>query len=140
MRTKLLFYIFAMLVSVLFSCNKNIKTENVDQSNKSQIIEYAPFVIKDSVSIEILLKSANDLQVNFLQKQVGFIKRELVKKSDNEFVDIVYWKSKEDAEKAGKNAANSPFCFSYFQLMKDAEHSKIDVNVSHFEIIQDYYK
>lgn len=106
--------------------------------NQKAIIEWAPFTIKEGINEETLLKSSADLQQEFLNKQVGFIKRELIKKSDRDYVDIVHWKSKEDAGRAIENAENSPICFAYFQLMAEADHNHPGAGVSIFEVVGEY--
>lgn len=101
---------------------------------KGQIIEYAPIVLKESVTEEILLNSSNVLQRDFLTKQQGFIKRILVKKSDREYVDIVIWDSKENADKAVEHSMQSKACEDYFNCMKNSEAS----DVLHFEVLAEY--
>jgi hypothetical protein len=110
------------------------------QSSQNQIIEFAPFELKEGTDAKALVAASENLQKEFLEKQKGFIKRELVKKSTSEYVDIVYWANKADADSAVENAMESSVCFSYFQLMKEADHHNPGAGVSHFEIISEYNK
>jgi hypothetical protein len=54
------------------------------------------------------------------------------------WVDLVYWKSREDAEQAVKNAANSAVCRNYFQRMLAADHEDPGAGVLHLERIKTY--
>ncbi len=82
-----------------------------------QTVEWAEFQLKKKVSEKELLKASDDLQQNFLQKQAGFIRRELLKKSEGSYVDILWWQTKKDAEKASDQVMQHPACLGYFQLM-----------------------
>lgn len=106
--------------------------------NKRTVIEWAPFVLKEGLSEQDLLSASAALQADFLQHQSGFIRRELIKKSDREYVDVVHWNSRTDAALAIANAQNSPVCFLYFQLMAGADHANAGEGVSHFELVSEY--
>ncbi len=105
---------------------------------KKEIIEWAPFSIKEGVTDQMLLEASQVLQQDFLNQQEGFIKRELLRKSAKEFVDVVYWRNKETAEKAVAKAANSPACFAYFQLMMQADHNNPAQGIEHLELMDTY--
>lgn len=83
-------------------------------------VEWAPFTLKEGVDESKLLEAAETLQKEFLSKQEGFLKRELLKGKANRWADILHWNTKEAAEKAMGNAMNSSVCHSYFQFMADA--------------------
>lgn len=104
---------------------------------KSVTLEWAPFSLKEGVSEAEILKASENLQTEFLCQQKGFIRRELLKGADNQWVDLVYWENREAAEQAAKNAANSPACFKYFALM-DADHNNPGAGVFHYDQIKTY--
>src|SRR5918997_2398355 len=83
-------------------------------------IEWAPFTLVGSADETRLLRASDALQEGFLAKQPGFIRRELLKGQDGQWVDLVYWESAEAAARAMEQAANSPACLEYFQLMVGA--------------------
>jgi hypothetical protein len=85
------------------------------------VIEWAPFKIRDGVTESQLLAASDLLQNEFVTRQNGFIRRELVKGENNQWVDIVYWASMADAKQAEQNAYNSPICLTYFGLMDNPE-------------------
>lgn len=96
-------------------------------------IEWAPFRLIDSADEASLLRASDALQSGFLAKQPGFIRRELLKGKDGQWVDLVYWESPEAAARAVQEAANSPVCFEYFRLMGGADHADPGNGVLHFE-------
>lgn len=97
------------------------------------VVEWAPFTTRPGVDDARLLRASHALQAEFLDRQRGFVRRELLKGPDGQWVDLVYWDSASAAEEAMKNAAGSPACFEYFQLMAGADHAEPGAGVSHFE-------
>lgn len=105
--------------------------------NKNIIVEWAPFSLVEGVDEAKLLQASEALQTDFLGKQKGFLGRELLKGKGNDWADLVYWETREAAEQAAQNAANSPVCYSYFQLM-GADHGEPGAGVMHFEQVKTY--
>lgn len=128
----------ALFIGSLMSCSPTGQKQEKSQSLKGQIVELAPFILKNGITEVSLLEASETLQKEFLVKQTGFIKRELVKKHIDEYIDIVYWDSQENADKASQNAMNSPICLSYFHLMKEVDQNDPNASVSHFVIINEY--
>ena len=83
------------------------------------------------------MRAAQAVEDGFLVKQTGYIKRSLLKGSNNQWVDIVYWQSEEEAQSAAAKAMESPICFEYFALMKQSEHSEVS-NVQHYSIVKSW--
>lgn len=106
--------------------------------NQKAIIEWAPFELTEGVDEKTLLQASETLQRDFLGKQKGFIRRELLKGKGKHWVDLVYWQSRDDAEQAAKNAANSAVSRNYFQCMLAADHDDPSGGVLHFERIETY--
>ncbi len=96
------------------------------------VIEWAPFVAKEGVSDEELLEASKTIQTEFLEKQEGYIKRELFKGEDKQWVDLVYWESYEAAQKATQGAAQSKACLDYFGRMVDVNHEDPGESVFHY--------
>ncbi len=99
-------------------------------------IEWAPFIKAVSVTDEQLVAAANIVNSDFLIKQKGFIKRELIKKNDNEYADVVYWKTKTDAITAGEKVSTCVKCNEYFKLMEMG--AKAGEGFSHYIIIKSW--
>ena len=101
-------------------------------------LEWAPFTVVAGTDEATLLAAADLVQTEFLSQQPGFIKRELLKGHNNQWVDIVYWNSRAAAEQAARKAATSPVCYQYFALMVGADHDDPNAGMLHFEQVKTY--
>lgn len=101
--------------------------------SKRIVVEWAPFELKPGTDEHKLLQASSALQQDFLGNQKGFLRRELLKGKEH-WTDLVYWASREDAEQAMQNAANSPACHAYFQFMAAADHDNPGASVLLFEV------
>lgn len=127
-------YLMLLACVLLFkACSDNNKL-----ASTKLIVEWAPFTLAEGVDEAALVEASNALQTDFLSKQRGFIRRDLLKGKDNQWVDIVYWNSQEEADQASKNAANSPACHQYFSLMAETNHDDPSLGVLHFEQVKVY--
>jgi len=99
-------------------------------------VEWAPFIKASDVSDEQLIAKANVVNSDFLIKQKGFIKRELIKKNNNEYADVIYWETKSDAVSAGEKVSTCVKCGEYFQLMNMGE--KAGEGFSYYTIIRSW--
>ena len=97
-------------------------------------IEWAPFIKAKGVSDKSLVLAADSVNSAFLSKQKGFIKRELIKKNDTEYADVIYWENKSYAIAAGEKVNSCIECNDYFQLMKMGE--KAGEGFSHYTILK----
>ena len=95
-------------------------------------IEWAPFRLVDGVDEARLLRASDALQTEFLSKQPGFVRRELLEGPDGQWADLVYWESEETAARAMQQAAESPVCLEYFKLLTGADHGDPGAGVIHF--------
>jgi hypothetical protein len=101
-------------------------------------IEWAPFTLAEGVDHAALLAASDALQTEFLSKQPGFIKRELLKQSETRWVDVVYWNSRDEAEQAARDVLNSPAGSTYFSLMVAADNDDSDAGVLHLQRVKTY--
>jgi hypothetical protein len=101
--------------------------------SEKMIIEWAPFTLAEGVEESSLLAASDDLQDGFLAKQKGFVRRELLKGPNGQWVDLVVWEDRDAAKEAVRNAAESPACFRYFQLMEGAHHDEPGAGIMHLE-------
>ena len=67
---------------------------------KNLIVEIAQFKLAAGMSEEDFLQEAEAVQKNFLEKQSGYIDRELLKDKDGHWVDILHWNLIGEAQKA----------------------------------------
>ena len=121
----------------LFLVSITLLTLSINVSATDSItVEWAPFLKTSGVSDQKLIKAADLVNKYFLINQNGFIKRELVKKNDNEYADIIHWKTIDDAITAGNLVSKCVQCGEYFKLMDMEASSKAGAGFSHYEIIK----
>jgi hypothetical protein len=101
-------------------------------------IEWAPFTLVNATDEARLLSASDALQRDFLSKQPGFVRRELLKGRDGQWVDLVYWESDEAAAEAMRRATGSVVCTEYFQLMVGADLPDFGSGVLHFSRAKSY--
>lgn len=77
----------------------------------------APIKLAKGKSETDLIKASDKFQDEFVSKQPGFIRRELIRKGDGEYLDIIQFRSKEDAEKIIEKEKKSPACHAFFAVM-----------------------
>lgn len=80
-------------------------------------VEWAPFNVASHVTEEQLLCAAERVEQEFLKQQPGYLKRELLKGEGNQWVDLVHWRSEDDANNAGQSFMQFSCCQEYFALM-----------------------
>ena len=81
------------------------------------VIEWAPFRTRTGVDEATLLAASERLQADFLAWQDGFIRRELIRRGPGDYVDVVWWRTREAARSAMAHVEESPSCRKYFALM-----------------------
>lgn len=64
-----------------------------------------------------LLAASARFQQEFASEQPGLIRRELVRKSNGEYLDIVQFRSREDAEAVIEKEKESAACHAFFAVM-----------------------
>ena len=82
-----------------------------------QVVEWAPFRLKQGLDEATLLQASERMQRDFLARQDGFVRRELIKGAEGAYIDLVWWDSFAASQAAMKNAASSTAYRSYFTLM-----------------------
>ena len=90
---------------------------------QQRTIEWAPFTLVEGATETQLLQASADLQTEFLARQPGFVSRELLRRSEREWCDLLYWESEQAVQAAMAKVADHPTCLRYFQLMVAADHN-----------------
>lgn len=101
------------------------------------VVEMAAFKLKAGATEDQLRAASDAIQEHFLSKQQGYLHRDLLKKSEREYVDIIHWASQKEAEQAMQEAMQIPACVRYFQLMEGPEENG-ENGVSHFSLLSSY--
>ncbi len=83
--------------------------------NKKLIVEIAQFKLASGVTDEEFIKEAEMVQKNFLEKQNGYIDRELLKDKDGQWIDILHWNSMEEAQRAAEVMMKEPTTQGFMQ-------------------------
>ena len=87
--------------------------------------EIISYKLATNISEEHLLKVANEVAKNWMSKLPGFIKWEIHKDNNSNYIDIVHWESKEDAQKAKADMVNIPNANDWYSCYeKDSITSK----------------
>lgn len=89
-------------------------------TGEGMVIEWAPFRLRDDVTEAELLEASGVIQRDFLDRQPGFLRRELARSDDGIWSDVVHWSDAGAARAAMDAAASSPACHRYFHLMAGA--------------------
>ncbi len=117
---------------------KKLKGEK--KMDKKMYVQIAPIQLKEGIDENTLLEASDTFQVNFVNKQTGIISRDLLKGKDGNYVDLVFFESKEDADRIAKIEETSPACFEFFTIMEAPDESLPDMGILSFEHIKTYRK
>lgn len=87
-------------------------------NKKAKVVEVVIYKAKEGVSYETALEKAKSVN-EFVSQQDGFISRKMSVTKDQQWVDIVYWESLEQAEKATEAAMQAEAAGEYFQIIDE---------------------
>lgn len=102
------------------------------------VVEWAPFWLAPGVDEAALLAASRALQEDFLRQQPGFLRRELLRGPDGQWVDLVHWRDAAAAAAVMRAAAASTTCHRYFQLMDGADIMEPGAGVLHLQRVATY--
>jgi hypothetical protein len=102
------------------------------------IVEWAQFRAVPGTDEATMLQASRSMQLEFLDRQDGFIRRELFKGANDNWADLLYWESREAAERALGKAISSPACTRYFALIDDVGGGEPSAGMLHLEQVECY--
>lgn len=102
-----------------------------------RVIELASIKLAEGKTEEQLISASKTFQDQFLHTQDGFIRRDLVRKGDGTFMDIILWESRAHADAVLENAQNSLAVGQFFSLM-DFDPEKMEEGVEHCVLMQSF--
>lgn len=105
---------------------------------KAMYIQLASAQLKEGVSEAQLLEASAAFQKNFVSQQKGIVRRILVKAAHGGYADLVFFESKEDAERVAAAEATSEHCRALFQLLQPPEPGLPSSSVLSFEHLRTY--
>ncbi len=82
-----------------------------------------------------LLAASERFQKEFASKQKGLIRREMVRKGDGEYIDIIQFASMADANATMESEKTSEVCHAFFALM-DMDMENPDAEMEGVQICQ----
>ncbi len=85
-----------------------------------------------------LVAASNKFQNEFAGKQPGLIRRELIRKTNGEYLDIVQFRSKEDAEDIIKKEQTSPACHEFFSVIEMSVDADEDEGIEFYQSLVTY--
>lgn len=104
----------------------------------SHIIEFASFTLADGVDEVALFAASDALQAEFLSRQKGFLRRDLVQVGDGKWADVLYWDSRASVEQALQRAHEYPAALRYFQLMAETGQNDPGAGMMLLDIVRSY--
>ena len=121
---KIVFFIFVKLddLTVRYSKCQSV----TGQKQTVGLVEITTFKLNNGVSSADFVKSAEQMQNDFLKRQEGFIKRTLTQLGDTLWTDIVYWTNKESHSHAMKLAEKTEAVIPFMEKI-DFNSVKMDL-------------
>jgi hypothetical protein len=87
--------------------------------NDHLVLEIALVKLKAGVTDEALIHAVNDMQPD-LEALPGYVRRELLKNDEGQWVDMIYWRSNDEAMKAMEVAMTIPSFLQCFSLLDES--------------------
>lgn len=100
-------------------------------------VEIAKINLAAGKSEAELVAASEQFQQEFLGKQPGFLRRELLRLDEGNYLDLVHWRSAADASAVMEHAMASPQCQAYFAVMT-MDPDKPDEGVAHYTSLAVY--
>jgi secreted protein with Ig-like and vWFA domain len=106
---------FALCLTTLWACQEAKALQPKETVGQ---VELTTFKVKNGIDRGKFLQSANNLK-QYLAACDGFISRKMIQVNDSTFTDVVFWKTKEQAENAAKNSMANPTALDFFQYIDE---------------------
>jgi len=90
----------------------------------------APIVLAKGKTETDLMTASERFQKEFVSQQTGIIRRELVKRDNDEYLDIIQFRSKAHAEEVMKLERESQACIDFFSVMDFTKEVNIEMMLS----------
>lgn len=90
-------------------------------AQEAKVLELVVFQLTDGVTRDELLATVDPVS-RWAAEQPGFVSRDLVHDAEHDrWIDVVWWRSMEDAHAAAEAAMHSPSCAPMFALIDEKE-------------------
>ena len=101
-------------------------------------VQLVPVRLRDGLDAATLLEASDTFQRSFVSKQDGIMKRMLLKGKNGGYADLVFFESKDDADRVAKIEQTSPECLEFSKIMEAPDESLPDMGILSFEHIKTY--
>jgi hypothetical protein len=101
-------------------------------------VQLAPIRLKHGLDEKALLEASDAFQESFVSKQEGIMRRLLLRGKDGNYADLVFFRSKADAERVARIEETSEECLEFFAIMEVPDESRSDMGVLSFEHMKTY--
>jgi hypothetical protein len=98
----------------------------------------APIALKDGIGERALIEASDGFQAAFAGHQPGLKKRLLLRAADGTYADLVFFESKEAADRVVEAEMKSEACHDYFNVMNIPEGVSPEAGVLRFEHVKTY--
>lgn len=88
----------------------------------------APIKLVEGKTEADLLSASEKFQKEFVSLQPGVLRRELVKKSEGEYMDIIQFRSRKDVDEVMEKEKTSPVCHEFFALIEMSNAAETDLS------------
>ena len=105
---------------------------------KNPITVLAPIKLASGKTESDLLSASAKFQTEFVSKQPGILRRELVRKNAGEFMDIIQFRSKADLEDVIAKEQSSAVCHEFFETMEMDPEVAPDDAIEIYESLETY--
>ena len=105
---------------------------------KRMYVQLAPIRLKDGLDEKALLEASDAFQDRFVSRQEGIRQRVLLKAKDGSYADLVFFESKDDADRVARIEETSQECLEFFEIMEAPDPSLPDMGVLSFEHVKTY--
>ena len=101
-------------------------------------VQLAPIHLKDGFDEKALLEASDVFEAAFVRKQRGILKRVLLKGKHGGYADLVFFESKDDADRVAELEASSEACHEFGRIIEAPDGSLPDMGVLGFEHMKTY--
>jgi hypothetical protein len=101
-------------------------------------IQLVSVQLKDGVDEKTLLETSDAFQHAFVSKQQGVLKRILMRAKVGGYADLVFFESKEAADRVAAAERNSTECAQFFEIFQPPNEALPDMGVLSFEPLKTY--
>jgi hypothetical protein len=101
-------------------------------------IQLVQVQLRPGIDERTLLQASERFQEAFVSKQRGILKRVLMRGKHGGFADLVFFASKEDADRVAEAEATNEHCAELFKLMLPPDPNLPDMGVLSFDELKTY--